>query len=149
MIDLAEQLHQPIDRWRPGGAGRAAHEASDVVELVVDHRLLEHSRGSAGDALAGLAREVLGLAGEASESSPDFRRHRERGLALDRLHQGLQRRVRARQDPGDLDELGEIPIVDDGDVADELTPDASIVFEVEALDRLGEGRRRRRRTGAG
>src|SRR5947199_297249 len=86
---------------------------------------------------------------EASESASDLRRDRERGLALDSLHQGLQRRVRRRQDAGDLDQLREIPVVDDRDVDDELTPDASIVFEVEALDRLGEARRRRRRAGPG
>ena len=149
MIDLAEKLNQPIDRRGPGGAGGPAHEAAYVVELVVDQRLLEHPRGCAGNALAGLARDVLGLAGEASESASDLRRDRERGLALDSLHQGLQRRVRRRQDAGDLDQLREIPVVDDRDVDDELTPDASIVFEVEALDRLGEARRRRRRAGPG
>src|SRR5215510_15486795 len=82
LIDLGEELDQPVDGWRRVRPGRAADESADVVELVVDQRFLEHPGGHAGNALARPARVLLRLARQPA----DLGRDRERGLALDRLH---------------------------------------------------------------
>src|SRR5262249_19693909 len=90
LVALGEELDQPVDGWRRVRPGRAADESADVVELVVDQRFLERPGRYAGHALARPARVLLRLARQAA----DLGRHRERRLALDRLHQRLEWRFR-------------------------------------------------------
>src|SRR5262249_60763867 len=123
----------------------SADELADVLELVVDHRLLEGAGWYARQVLASPAREILRLA----RQSTVLVRHREARLALDGLHQDLEGRVRRRQGAGNLDRPGEIAVANNRDVADKCPPDLAIVLEVEAADRVRGAGGRRRQRGAG